>query len=55
LSSTDETWHREANAFNAWRDQIWRKCHEILNDFMSGKIEKISIDELIEQLPKIDW
>jgi hypothetical protein len=55
LSSTDETWHREANAFNAWRDSVWRKCHEILNAFMAGEIAQPTVEELIEQLPVIDW
>lgn len=53
--STDETWHREAWAFNAWRDSVWHKCHELLNAFMAGEIEQPTVDEVIEQLPKIDW
>jgi hypothetical protein len=55
LSSTDEIWNREANAFNAWRDSVWRKCHEILNGFMAGEIAQPTVEELIEQLPVIDW
>lgn len=55
LSSTDEIWNREANAFNSWRDRVWRKCHEILNAFMAGEIAQPTVEELIEQLPVIDW
>lgn len=55
LSSTDEIWNREANAFNAWRDQVWRKCHEILNAVMAGTIQPPTVEELIAQLPVIDW
>ena len=55
LSSTDETWQREANSFNAWRDSVWRKCHEVLNAFKSGKIEAPTVAELIEMLPEINW
>lgn len=55
LSSTDEIWRRESNAFNAWRDQVWRKCHEILNAVMAGKIEPPTVVELLAQLPVIDW
>lgn len=55
LSSTDEIWKRESNAFNAWRDSVWRKAHEILNAFMSGEIEQPSVEEVIAQLPLIDW
>lgn len=55
LNSTDETWKREANAFNKWRDQVWRSCHEILNKFKKGEIEQPTVAQVIEQLPKIDW
>lgn len=55
LSSTDQTWNRESHAFNVWRDQVWRKCHQILNSFMAGQIQQPSIQELISQLPVIDW
>lgn len=55
LSSTDEKWNRESNAFNAWRDQVWRKCHEILNAFMAEKIQQPTVEELLAQLPVIDW
>lgn len=55
LSSTDEIWRRESNAFNAWRDQVWRKCHEILNAVMAEEIEPPTVEELIAQLPVIDW
>ena len=55
LSSTDPIWNRESNAFNAWRDKVWRKCHEILNAVMSGTIQQPTVDDLISQLPVIDW
>lgn len=55
LSSTDEIWKRESNAFNAWRDSVWRKAHEILNAFMAGEIEQPTVEEVIAQLPPIDW
>lgn len=55
LNSTDEQWKRESNAFNAWRDSVWRKAHEILNAFMAGEIAQPSVEEVIAQLPPIDW
>lgn len=55
LNSTDETWKRESNAFNAWRDSVWRKAHEILNAFMAGEIKQPTVEEVISQLPPIDW
>lgn len=55
LSSTDEVWYRESHAFNAWRDQVWRKCHEILNSAMTGEIPIPTVEALIAMLPEIDW
>ena len=55
LSSTDETWNREAHIFNAWRDAVWRKCHELLNAALAGKITPPSLNDLLAQLPKIEW
>ena len=55
LSSTDETWYRESHAFNAWRDQVWRKCHEIMNAALEGVIQPPTVEEIIAQLPVIDW
>lgn len=55
LSSTDEVWRRESNAFNAWRDSVWRKCHEIMNAALEGAVQPPTVEELIAQLPVIDW
>lgn len=55
LSSTDETWNREANIFNAWRDSVWRKCHEVLNAVLAGELAPPTVDNLLAQLPKIEW
>lgn len=55
LNSTDDIWKRESNAFNAWRDSVWRKAHEILNAFMAGEIEQPTAEEVIAQFPPIDW
>ena len=55
LSSTDETWNREANIFNAWRDSVWRKCHEVLNAVLAGELAPPTVEELIAQLPTIEW
>ena len=55
LDSSNEKWKREANIFNLWRDSVWHKCHEILNAFMCGAIPQPTIEEVIAQLPKIEW
>jgi hypothetical protein len=55
LNSTDEIWKKESNIFNAWRDSVWKTCHNYLNKYKTGEMEKITIEELIQLLPKIQW
>lgn len=57
FNSTDETFKAEARAFNYWRDQLWRKCYEILDDVLAGKIdsEQVNVDYVLNLLPKIEW
>ena len=57
FNSTDETFKAEARAFNFWRDQLWRKCYEILDDVLAGKIdsEQVNVDYVLNLLPKIEW
>lgn len=57
FNSTDETFKAEARAFNYWRDQLWRKCYEILDDVLAGKIdsEQVNVDYVLNLLPEIEW
>lgn len=55
LQSTDPKWKAEAEAFNVWRDAVWNKCHEVLNAVEAGTRTAPSVDELLEELPKIEW
>ena len=57
FNSTDEKFKAEARAFNYWRDQLWRKCYEILDDVLAGKIdsEQVNVDYVLNLLPEIEW
>ena len=55
LSSTNDTWRIESNAFNVWRDQVWGKCHEVMDAVKAGSIAVPTVNELISALPGIDW
>jgi hypothetical protein len=55
LNSKNEIWYKESHIFSEWRDDVWLKTHEILNQYLKGEIEQPSIEEVIEQLPKIEW
>lgn len=55
LESTNPTWKNESMAFLQWRDQVWITCHTILNQWQQGEIPQPTIQEVINQLPQIQW
>lgn len=55
VNSTDEIFAREAQACLVWRDKVWRKCYDILDAVEDGEREIPTIEELISELPKIEW
>jgi hypothetical protein len=49
-------WKAEAEAFVAWRDQVWLAVFETLAQIQSGDMEAPeSTGALIGWLPEIDW
>ena len=55
VNSTDETFAREAQACLVWRDKVWRKCYDILDAVEAGEREIPTVEELIFELPTIEW
>ena len=53
--STNETFRTEATNFIAWRDAVWSKCYQLLDLFTSGQIEMPSVENVLEQLPVLEW
>lgn len=54
-NSTDAIFAREGCACVAWRDAVWRMCYNILEDVKLG-IRKIpTVEELLNELPKLEW
>lgn len=55
-NSTDEKFAAEGKACVAWRDAVWRRCYDILDDILSGTRSSIpTADELIAELPELEW
>lgn len=55
-TSTDAEFHADAQKFVAWRDKVWRKCYEIQDAYLSGKMERLpTVAEVIAQLPTMEW
>lgn len=53
--STDEIFKKEGTACLAWRDNVWRTCYNILNEVLAGNREIPTEEELIAELPKLEW
>lgn len=53
--STDETFKKEGTACLVWRDTVWRSCYNILNEVLAGTREIPTEEELIAELPKLEW
>ena len=54
-NSTDETFNAEGTACVVWRDAVWRKCYDILAEVKAGTREIPTEEELISELPKLEW
>ena len=52
--STDPTFNAEGTAFANWRDKVWRKCFDILDEVLSGKRYLPTLEELDAELPKLE-
>jgi len=55
VNSTVPAWAAEAQAFVAWRDQVWVYAYTELAKVQAGTRPQPSIAELIAELPAITW
>ena len=54
-TSTDATFSAEGAACVAWRDKVWRHCYDVLNSVLAGERAVPTAEELINELPKLEW
>lgn len=55
ILSPNAKYRAEAEAVNQWNSECWDKCYEILAEVESGKRAIPSEQELIAELPKLEW
>ena len=55
VNSTDEIFAREGKACVVWRDSVWRMCYNILADVKLGIRNIPTVDELLTELPVLEW
>lgn len=54
-NSTDEIFRTEGQACLKWRDDVWRKCYDILAEVLAGNRAIPTEKEVIAELPKLVW
>lgn len=54
-SSTDPAFAAEGAAAVAWRDAVWRHCYDALADYEAGNRSLPTPEELIAELPALNW
>lgn len=54
-NSTDEVFKAEGTACLAWRDSVWRKCYNILDEVKAGTRPIPTLEEVIAELPVLVW
>ena len=53
--STDATFAAEGAACVTWRDKVWRYCYGVLDKVLAGERAVPTAEELISELPKLEW
>jgi hypothetical protein len=54
-ASTNATFKAEADACLAWRDAVWLKAYQVLDQVTAGTIPQPTIPELLAMLPTMTW
>lgn len=54
-TSTVPQWAAEAQAFVAWRDQVWQTAYAMLAEVEAGTIQAPTPAEAVAALPVIAW
>ena len=55
VNSTNEKFAREGAACNKWRDDVWDMCYAILAEVKAGARAVPTLEEVIAELPLLEW
>lgn len=55
LVSTNAEFKADAEDALAWVTAVWDKAHELQDAFIAGELEIMTPEQIIEQLPKLEW
>ena len=51
----DPIFNAEGTAAKQWRSKVYRKCYDILAEVEAGLRDVPTVEELIAELPEIEW
>lgn len=54
-NSTDSIFAAEGLACIKWRDAVWRKCYDMLDEVKAGTRAIPTAEEVIAELPALEW
>lgn len=55
VDDPDPIFATEGSACKQWRSRVWRKCYDILAEVKAGTRAIPTAEELIAELPKLEW
>lgn len=55
INSTNLQWKQEAQAFVAWRDEVWLYAYSELALIQAGDKPVPTIEQFLEGLPELNW
>jgi hypothetical protein len=55
VASTTPAWKAEAEAFVAWRDDVWAYAFIELEKVLAGQRDEPTIEAFVEELPLMEW
>lgn len=55
VTSTNETWASEAQAFVAWRDEVWAYAYAELDKVTHGQRPVPTVEDFVDELPAMAW
>lgn len=55
VGSTNKQYSCEAKACLAWRDKVWERCFEILDELKTGQMDIPLKEKFLAMLPSLTW
>lgn len=55
INSTVPSFKAEARKLLDYRDQCWVICYDLLNKYSAGEIERPTLEDVMNALPKFEW